>query len=82
MAKKKTANLTLKLTEGEQDLLSHLQNGYQLETDSLGGNPVVAAGRNFTAVARLPRAPTFGGEGTPLNSTRSLTHCPCFFCSR
>ena len=29
-----------KLTEGEQDLLSQMQNGYQLETDSLGGNPV------------------------------------------
>jgi len=41
MAKKKTAHLTLKLTEGEQDLLSHLENGYQLETDSLGGNPVL-----------------------------------------
>ena len=25
----------------EQDLLSHIQNGYQLETDSLGGNPVL-----------------------------------------
>jgi hypothetical protein len=26
------------LTETEQDLLSHLQNGYQLETASLGGD--------------------------------------------
>ena len=26
------------LTETEQDLLSHLQNGYQLETESLGGD--------------------------------------------
>jgi hypothetical protein len=45
--KKKTADVTSKhteasnLTEGEQDLLSHLENGYQLETDSLGGNPVL-----------------------------------------
>jgi hypothetical protein len=41
MAKKKTANLLPKLTEVEQGLLSHMQQGYQLETDSLGGNPVL-----------------------------------------
>ena len=37
----KAANLPPKLTEVEQDLLSHIQDGYQLETDSLGGNPVL-----------------------------------------
>jgi hypothetical protein len=41
MAKKKAAALLPKLTEVEQDLLSHMQEGYQLETDSLGGNPVL-----------------------------------------
>ena len=41
MAKKKAANLPPKLTETEQDLLAHIQDGYQLETDSLGGNPVL-----------------------------------------
>jgi hypothetical protein len=41
MAKKKAASLPPKLTETEQDLLSHLQNGYQLETDLLGGNPIL-----------------------------------------
>ena len=41
MAKKKAANLLSKLTETEQDLLSHMQHGYQLETDSLGGSPVL-----------------------------------------
>jgi hypothetical protein len=41
MAKKKAANLLSKLTETEQDLLSHMQHGYQLETDSLGSNPVL-----------------------------------------
>ena len=41
MAKKKAADLLPKLTEIEQDLLSHIQDGYQLETDSLGGNPVL-----------------------------------------
>jgi hypothetical protein len=42
MAKKKTARTMPKLTEVEQDLLSQMQNGYQLETgDSLGGNPLL-----------------------------------------
>jgi hypothetical protein len=41
MAKKKAANLPPKLTETEQHLLSHIHDGYQLETDSLGGNPVL-----------------------------------------
>jgi hypothetical protein len=40
MAKKKAANVSPKLTEGEQDLLSQMEGGYQLETDSLGNNPV------------------------------------------
>ncbi len=41
MAKKKLANVLPKLTEVEEDLLSHIDDGYQLETDSLGGNPVL-----------------------------------------
>jgi hypothetical protein len=44
MAKKKAASaasVSPKLTEGEQDLLSHIQDGYQLETNSLGGNPIL-----------------------------------------
>ena len=41
MAKKKAVSAPPKLTEVEQDLLSHIQNGYELETDSLGGNPVL-----------------------------------------
>ncbi len=41
MAKKKAARLLPKLTEAEQDLLSHIQDGCQLETDSLGGNLVL-----------------------------------------
>ena len=44
MAKKKAASaasVSPKLTEGEQDLLSHLQDGYQLETNSLGGDPIL-----------------------------------------
>ena len=44
MAKKKAASaarVSPKLTEGEQDLLSHIQGGYQLETNSLGGDPIL-----------------------------------------
>jgi len=41
MPQKKAATLLPKLTETEQDLLSHIQDGYELETDSLGGNPVL-----------------------------------------
>ncbi len=44
MAKKKAASnasVSPKLTEGERDLLSHIQNGYQLETNSLGGDPIL-----------------------------------------
>jgi hypothetical protein len=41
MAKKKNASPMQKLTESEQDLLEQMQGGYQLETDSRGGNPVL-----------------------------------------
>ena len=41
MAKNKSANLLPQLTETEQDLLSHIQDGYQLESDSLSGNPIL-----------------------------------------
>jgi len=41
MAKKKGANTPPKLTQTEQVLLSHIEDGYQLETDSLGGNPIL-----------------------------------------
>ena len=41
MAKKKAHSAPPKLTEAEQELLSHLENGYQVETDSLGANPVL-----------------------------------------
>jgi len=41
MPKKKTTGVPSKLTEVEQDLLAQLEHGYRLETDSLGGNPVL-----------------------------------------
>jgi hypothetical protein len=41
MPKKKAPSTPSKLTEAERDLLAHLNSGYRLETDSLGGNPVL-----------------------------------------
>jgi hypothetical protein len=40
-AKKKAGAVLPKLTAAEQDLISHMEDGYQLETDSLSGNPVL-----------------------------------------
>lgn len=39
--KKRAPEVKAKLTATEQDLLSHLEDGYQLVTDSLGGDPVL-----------------------------------------
>ncbi len=41
MPDKKARDIPPPLTDSEQGLLTHLQNEYQLETDSLGGNPVL-----------------------------------------
>ena len=41
MQKTKPRKIPPKLTDPEQDLLRHLQQGYQLETDARGGNPVL-----------------------------------------
>lgn len=43
MAKKKAGGVRVlpELTKAEQDLVSHVEDGYQLETDSLGGDPVL-----------------------------------------
>jgi ParB family chromosome partitioning protein len=41
MAKKQPGAVLPKLTEAEQDLIWHMEHGYQLETDSLGGDPVL-----------------------------------------
>lgn len=60
MAKKKAFNVPPKLTEAEQDLISHMEHGYRLETDSLGGDPVLRR-LNDDEVMRPPR-----GEGERL----------------
>ena len=57
MPKKKAANITPKLTEGEQDLLSRMEDGYQLETDSLGGNPVLRKLKDDEVIRPYPRMP-------------------------
>lgn len=41
MPKKKAEGVPPRLSEGEQDLISKMEHGYQLETDSLGRNPVL-----------------------------------------
>jgi hypothetical protein len=53
MANKKTSNLPPKLTEAEEDLLSRMQHGYQLQTDSLGGNPVLRRMKDNEVVRSL-----------------------------
>lgn len=50
MAKKKAINAPSKLSETEQNLLKQIENGYQLETDSLGGNPVLRRLKNNEVV--------------------------------
>ena len=44
--KKRDPNLEAKLTDAEQDLLWHIEHGYQLETDSLGSDPLLRSLEN------------------------------------
>ena len=53
MAKKKAGGVPSKLTESEEDLLSHIQDGYQLETDSLGSNPVLRRSKDNEVIRAL-----------------------------
>ena len=39
---KKAAKVPPKLTEAEQDLIRHMEHGYQLETDSVGSDQCCA----------------------------------------
>jgi hypothetical protein len=41
MKKKEAPRVPPKLTEPELDLLGHMEQGYQLETDSRGADPVL-----------------------------------------
>jgi hypothetical protein len=49
MAKNKTT-IPPKLTKTELDLLAHMSRGYELETDSLGGNPVLRGVKDDTVL--------------------------------
>jgi hypothetical protein len=59
---KKKANLLPKLTETEQDLLSHIQDGCQLETDSLGGNPILRRLKDNDEIRPLSLIPIPSGR--------------------
>ena len=48
--KKRTPDAVRKLSETEQDLLWHLEHGYQLETDSLGGELVLRGSKDSEVV--------------------------------
>ena len=41
MPKQNASSIPPQLAEAELDLLTHREQGYQLETDSLGGNPIL-----------------------------------------
>jgi hypothetical protein len=41
------------LTETERDLFSHLQDGYELETDSLGGDPLLRRRKDHEVIKPL-----------------------------
>lgn len=60
---KRTAAATRNLTESERDLLSQMQEGNELETDSLGGNPV------------LRRAKTTNSFVLPMPTPAQLERC-------
>jgi hypothetical protein len=68
---KENHDLLPKLTGTEQDLLSHIRDGYQLGTDSLDGNPVLrrlkdnAEIRPLSAIRNTIKAMERGGLITP-----------------
>ena len=72
MAKKKAVTVPPKLTEAEQDLIWHMEHGYQLETDSLGGNPVL----------RRLKDDESGAAGVRKSQHGERTGRTCAHCSR
>lgn len=85
MPQKTTSKIARKLTESEQELLASMAQGYQLETDSLGGNPVLrrlkddevlrAADANASTVKALEQQGLIEREesGDPLTIAWRLT---------
>jgi hypothetical protein len=78
-AKKKAVTVPPKLTEAEQDLIRHMEHGCQLETDSLGGDPVLrrlkddevvrpaSANRNTVKALEERGLIVRGKDGAPFN---------------
>jgi hypothetical protein len=50
MKKKGQRGIPPKLTDPELDLLAHLEQGYQLQTDSLGADPILRNLKNGEAI--------------------------------
>ena len=57
MPKKKGRSIPAKLTEAEQDLLAQMEQGYQLETDSLGRNPILRRAKDDEVIRPLSANP-------------------------
>jgi hypothetical protein len=76
MAKKKAHSATPKLTEAEQELVSHMEHGYQLETDSLGSNLALRRLKDDEVVrpasANRNTAKALKGRG-PISATKVAT---------
>ena len=53
MPKKKAANIPPKLSEPEEDLLAHMQQGYQLVTDLLGADPILRQAKDDEVIRPL-----------------------------
>jgi hypothetical protein len=53
MPKNKKANVPPKLSEPEEDLLAHMQQGYQLVTDLLGGDPILRRQKDDVVIRPL-----------------------------
>lgn len=70
MPKKKASSIPPKLTEAEQDLLAHMDQGYQLETDSLGGNPILRRLKDDEVI----RPPPLIGSTIKALEERGLIH--------
>jgi hypothetical protein len=87
-AKTAEARVLAELSEAEEDLVWHMEQGYQLETDSLGGNPVLrnlknnealrpASANRSTVKALAERGLIVPGKGRdPLKIVWRLTNRP------
>lgn len=73
--KKRSGNIPPELTETERGLLSQMENGYQLETDSLGSNLLLRNGDEVIRPASANRNTVKALEGRGL-ITPAKSHDP------